>query len=353
MLRSVTLPFVGDVQRGRFVNRENRFTAHIKLDDGGKTVACHCINPGRMEAFVEAGAVVWARRVPAAEREKRKTEWTWELIERDGVVCSTNTQRPNALMTAVLEAGVLAGFRGATAVVAEKTIPSDQKTKSRCDFFCVDDDGFDHWIEVKNCHSSYPDEPLLRSYGYFPDSVSERAARHCRELAKLAAKPNTRCTVVIVASRADATKGIRPSDYHDPGFAAAARAARDAGVAFRGLRATNSPTGGTTVENEIAVDLSPPPPEALGAMHRAWKRASAITGWDRTFGADAPKRVANGPFAHNKKRDGCFDAAAPEANASGHFRSPEKFSTHFADSDATTPPKKKRPRRKAPTTPKS
>ena len=203
----------------------------------------------------------------------------------------------------------------------------------------------------------------MRSYGYFPDSVSERAARHCRELAKLAAKPNTRCTVVIVASRADATKGIRPSDYHDPGFAAAARAARDAGVAFRGLRATNSPTGGTTVENEIAVDLAPPPPEALGAMHRAWKRASAITGWDRTFGADAPKRVANGPFAHNKKRDGCFDAAAPEANASGHFRSPETFSEHFAESTPpkkksrrkapapeATPPKKKRPRRKAPTT---
>ena len=160
MLRSVTLPFVGDVQRGRFVNRENRFTAHIKLDDGGQTVACHCINPGRMEAFVEAGAVVWARRVPAAEREKRKTEWTWELIERDGVVCSTNTQRPNALMAAVLEAGVLDGFRGATAVVAEKTIPGDEKTKSRCDFFCVDDDGFDHWIEVKNCHSSY--EPASR-----------------------------------------------------------------------------------------------------------------------------------------------------------------------------------------------
>ena len=102
---------------------------------------------------------------------------------------------------------------GATAVVAEKTIPSDERTKSRCDFFCVDDDGFDHWIEVKNCHSSYPDEPLLRSYGYFPDSVSERAARHCRELAKLAAKPNTRCTVVIVASRARKSDGILFYDY--------------------------------------------------------------------------------------------------------------------------------------------
>ena len=317
LLRPVTLGFEGEMLRGRFLRREDRFTAHIKLDACGSTVACHCINPGRMEAFVDEGAVVWARKVPEAKKgPKRKLEYTWEIIERDGVACSTNTQRPNALVAAVLEARVLEGFRRATDVKAEKTIAGE---RSRVDFFCVDDDGFDHWIEVKNCHSSYPDEPLLRSYGYFPDSVSERAARHCRELAKLAAKPNTRCTVVIVASRADATKGIRPSDYHDPGFAAAARAARDAGVAFRGLRATNSPTGGTTVENEIAVDLAPPPPEALGAMHRAWKRASAITGWDRTFGADAPKRVANGPFAHNKKRDGCFDAAAPEANASGHF----------------------------------
>ncbi|KAH8061215.1 sugar fermentation stimulation protein [Aureococcus anophagefferens] len=179
-------------------------------------------------------------------------------------------------MAAVLEAGVLAGFRGATAVVAEKTIPARTKTKSRCDFFCADD-GFDHWIEVKNCHSSYPDEPLLRSYGYFPDSVSERAARHCRELAKLGAKPNTRCTVVIVAA-ADATKGIRPSDYHDPGFAAAARA-RETRASPSGASARRTRRRAARRSNEIAVDLAA---AAGGARRHApgWKRASAITGWD-------------------------------------------------------------------------
>ena len=340
LLRPVTLGYEGEMLRGRFLRREDRFTAHIKLDACGSTVACHCINPGRMEAFVDEGAVVWARKVPEAKKgPKRKLEYTWEIIERDGVACSTNTQRPNALVAAVLEARVLEGFRRATDVKAEKTIAGE---RSRVDFFCVDDDGFDHWIEVKNCHSTYPDEELLNGYGYFPDSVSERAAKHCRELAKLAAKPNTRCTVLIVASRADVTRGIRPSDYHDPGFAAAARAARDAGVVFRGLRATNAPNGGTTVDNEIPVDLDPPSDSALRALHRSWARAASITGWDRTFGADAPKRVANGPFKHNQGRYAAAEEAPPTAT-SAHFKAPTTFSPHFE-----TPTPKKRKRKPAP-----
>ena len=39
-----------------------------------------------------------------------------------------------------------------------------------------------HYVEVKNCHLVYSD-----GWGYFPDSVSERASRHVEALAALVA----------------------------------------------------------------------------------------------------------------------------------------------------------------------
>ena len=147
-----------------------------------------------------------------------------------------------------------------------------------------------------------------------------------------------RCTVIIVASRADATRGVRPSDFHDPTFCAAARAAAAAGVSFRGLRASHT-VAGTTVDAEIPIDLSEPGPETLQALRRAWEACAPITGWDRTFGKDAPKRVANGEFAHNKGRAHCD--AAPRPVASPHFT--PRASGHFGEEgDAGTPAKKKR-----------
>ena len=94
LTKPVVVPFEGPLTKGNFVRRTDRFTAHLVLDgievhDGENgEVKAHCINPGRMEAFVDPGATIWARRAPE-NGPKRKTDWTWELIERDGVICST------------------------------------------------------------------------------------------------------------------------------------------------------------------------------------------------------------------------------------------------------------------------
>ena len=68
------------------------------------------------------------------------------------------------------------------------------------------------------------------------------------------------------------------------------------------------------------------------------KACAPITGWDRTFGKDAPKRVANGPFAHNKGRAGCDAALVPIT--SEHFT--PTVSRHF--DDRTPVPKRRRKR---------
>jgi len=64
--------------------------------------------------------------------------------------------------------------------------------------------------------------------GRFPDAVSARAARHCDELAALAAAGHP-AAIVFVAQRGD-VESVAPEDAIDPAFGVAIRAAATAGV---------------------------------------------------------------------------------------------------------------------------
>mmetsp|Transcript_3636 Transcript_3636/g.13298 ORF Transcript_3636/g.13298 Transcript_3636/m.13298 type:complete len:361 (+) Transcript_3636:130-1212(+) len=291
--------------RGMLVARHDRFTAWIQLEGSDEVVEAHCVNPGRMEGCVAAGAAVWVEA--AAPGARRRTKFTWELVERGGVLCATNAVRPNLLVGEALRRRCLAGLDGYVALAAEKTL-SPPHGRSRCDFHLLDADGTEHWIEVKHCHAHYAGEPLLQGWGYFPDSVSARAAKHCRALADLAQRPKTKAWVIIVVQRCmsrgvhqdqGVSRGVRPSPYHDPTFAATARAAAASGVDFRAVLAECG-IDGTTLFAEAPFDGTEPTRAALEAMHRAVGGLRPGTGWTRTFGAGGPKRVAHGPFAHNR-----------------------------------------------------
>ena len=128
----------------------------------------------------------------------------------------------------------------------------------------------DHLVEVKNCHLVYPD-----ARAYFPDSVSERAAGHLRELAREVGEGRL-ATVLFVLQRTDA-KSLRPSRLHDPAFADAAEFAAAAGVRFRAAVFDPRPDGHEFL-GMVPVDLKPydvervrPYREAL-APQSGWKR---------------------------------------------------------------------------------
>ena len=61
----------------------------------------------KLSAFVDEGAKIWLQ--PAEEGSSRKLAYTWELLEHRGIVCSTNTVRPNKLVAALLQARALPG----------------------------------------------------------------------------------------------------------------------------------------------------------------------------------------------------------------------------------------------------
>ena len=79
--------------------------------------------------------------------------------------------------------------------------------------------------------------------GLFPDAVSARAARHCDELAALAAAGHP-TAIVFVAQRGD-VESVAPEDEIDPAFGIALRAAAKAGVLVLACALDIAPEGAT------------------------------------------------------------------------------------------------------------
>ena len=277
--------------RGTFLKRRDRFLADVKLDENGEEVESHCVNPGRMEGYVDPGSKVWL--LPAEEGSDRKCKYTWELLEHKGLLCGTQTTRPNYIMKQLLENRQIAGLKDWVEMRAEKMLPDfiqESHGKSRIDFWMRHKNGQEHFIEIKNCHMVYED-----GFGYFPDSVSERAAKHMGALQALK-EAGYRTTSLFLVVRGDCQHGARPSDFHDPWFAKAVRKAAEAGVEFRAFRA-DCRVDGYLVDKEMRVDVSE---YDTTDVARQWEENRAKTGWIRTFEPNANTHVANGVFTHNK-----------------------------------------------------
>lgn len=226
--------------RGSFLRRRMRFLVDVALPDGSEVTA-HTANPGAMEGLLHPGAAVWLE--PAAGA-KRKLPFTWVAVDHLGVRVGVDTIRPNALVREMLLARALPELGGYEGVTSEFV----HAPGSRVDFR-LEAAGGPHDVEVKNCHLVYPDRR-----GYFPDSVSERASRHMRVLGE-GCRAGHRCSVLFVVQREDAV-ALRPSDAHDPEFAAAARSAREAGVRFFALR-TRPTDEGIEALGMIPVEMGP------------------------------------------------------------------------------------------------
>lgn len=225
---------------GRLVRRYKRFLADVELDDIG-LVTAHCVNTGAMEGLTAPGNRVWLSR---ADNPDRKLKFTWELVEVDGQVIGANTAVPNQVVGHLLRAGSIPWLAGYDTVRPEQRYG----TNSRIDFL-LEKGTRRLFLEVKNCHLVYPD-----NRAYFPDSVSARAAAHLEELATVA-DTKTRAHVLFFC-QVPAAKALRPSDLHDPAFAATARRVAREGVRFSALSVAQYPDR-TVVQGRIPVELRP------------------------------------------------------------------------------------------------
>lgn len=209
--------FSPELEQGRLIIRYKRFLADIETDSG-ELLTIHCPNTGSMLNCMIPGGRVWFSR---SSDPKRKLPGTWEISETpQGRFACINTERANTLVEEALRAGVISELNGFTALKREVAYGQE---KSRVDFRLEYPDGH-VYLEVKSVTLGF-DESAVAA---FPDAVTQRGARHLRELAALA-REGVR-SVLLYCVNLTGIESVRPAQEIDPAYALALKDAMDAGV---------------------------------------------------------------------------------------------------------------------------
>ncbi|WP_411383756.1 DNA/RNA nuclease SfsA [Pseudomonas sp. L7] len=209
--------FLPELERARLLRRYKRFLADIELANG-EQMTIHCPNTGSMLNCMRDGGQVWFSR---SNDPKRKLAGTWEISETpQGRLACVNTGRANALVEEALRAGVITELAGFAALKREVAYGEE---RSRVDFRLEFAEG-PAYVEVKSVTLGYPDTAVAA----FPDAVTQRGAKHLRELAALA-RQGVRA-VQLYCVNLTGIEAVRPAEEIDPGYAQALRDAVADGV---------------------------------------------------------------------------------------------------------------------------
>ena len=208
--------FQTPLEPGVLIRRYKRFLADIRLPDGREVVA-HCANPGRMTGLAEPGMRVW---IEPNDDPKKKLDFAWRLVELPGgPFACIDTAVANRVVGEALKADQIPGLIGYDSILPEQRFGE----KSRVDFLLRAPGRPDAYVEVKSV-------TLRRHAGLaeFPDTRTERGARHLADLAGMA-RSGQRAVLLYLVQRSDCSRVTSAADI-DPAYAAALVGARDAGV---------------------------------------------------------------------------------------------------------------------------
>jgi len=188
-------------EEATFLERPNRFIAHVKLDNGSEEIV-HVHDSGRIKELLYKGNRVKLRR---ATNPNRKTKW--DMISGkadDGEDILINSSFHRYIGENLLNKPEISPFGEVESLKAEV-----KYGKSRLDFL-LDKNGEKIWVETKGV-SLAQDKIAM-----FPDAPSERAVKHLQELMELKEKGD-RAAVVLLIFRG--SKIFRPKYETDPKFA--------------------------------------------------------------------------------------------------------------------------------------
>lgn len=197
------------IKQGYFLNRPNRFIAHVELD--GEEVVCHVKNTGRCRELLTPRAVVYLEE---SDNSNRKTRYDLIGVEKGERKINMDSQAPNQVFGEWARGG---GFRSDLRKLQSETTYGN----SRFDFYWESSEkrGF---VEVKGV-TLEEDGVVL-----FPDAPTQRGIKHLEEL--VAAKAAGYEAAVCFVIQMEGVKCFRPNDRTHPEFGAALRKAAQAGV---------------------------------------------------------------------------------------------------------------------------
>jgi sugar fermentation stimulation protein A len=175
---SAGMRFISTLIPGTLARRYKRFLADVVLESGEMATA-HVANSGAMTGLDRPFSRVW---LSDSGNQLRKFPYTWELVETDlgsgPELVGVNAAQPNQLVGDAVTAGLIPELSNYTSTRREVKYGKS----SRADFLFEGPTRRSCYVEVKNVD-------LVRKPGLaeFPDSVTDRDAKHLDELAAMAA----------------------------------------------------------------------------------------------------------------------------------------------------------------------
>ncbi len=204
----------GKVVKAEFIERPNRFVARVCLD--GQETTVHVKNTGRCKELLVPGATVY---LEDHEGKDRKLRYSLIAVEKGSLLVNMDSQAPNKVVGEGLAEGKISlnGMGKLAVIKPEKTYD-----ESRFDFYVVDENGKEGFVEVKGV--------TLESEGIasFPDAPTERGVKHVLELIK--AKNEGFYAGIIFVIQMEGMKLFTPNDERHKTFGDALRMANKAGV---------------------------------------------------------------------------------------------------------------------------
>lgn len=152
-----------NIVKGKFIDRPNRFIAHVEID--GKIETVHVKNTGRCREILISGADCYLEK---SDNPNRKTGYDLVTVKKGERFINIDSQLPNALVEEWLANQNI--FQEVSLIKREKTYGS-----SRFDFY-IEAGNRKIFIEVKGV--TLENDNVVS----FPDAPTNRGIKHINEL---------------------------------------------------------------------------------------------------------------------------------------------------------------------------
>lgn len=210
------------IVHGKFIDRPNRFIAHVEVE--GKIETVHVKNTGRCRELLLPGVEVVLedfRQNPGKRRTLFDLIAVYKIypehLEKKPVLINMDSQAPNKVVFEWLKQQQKNNEPLFSVIHPEYTYG-----QSRVDFYLENTDHEKILMEVKGCTLE------VDGQGYFPDAPTERGVKHLRELAA-AQQAGYKCYLTFII-QVPGVVFVMPNNKTHPEFGQALEEAKAAGV---------------------------------------------------------------------------------------------------------------------------
>ncbi len=258
-----------NIHKAIFLNRPNRFIAHVMMN--GKKETVHVKNTGRCNELLVPNSVVYLEE---SDNTSRKTKYDLIAVEK-----STKSQRSSPTINPALPQ-TCTHFQTHTPMQQTLLINMDSQAPNKvaAEWICQNKKRFPHIKLLKAEHTKghsrfdfyaeYDDETncchkvLIEVKGctlekdgiaLFPDAPTLRGLKHVKELTELSQSGQYECMILIIVQMTGC-KYFTPNRDTHADFAEALKVARKAGVKIIAIECEVSPDT-LIAKDEITVHL--------------------------------------------------------------------------------------------------